>query len=994
MGPREVYEMTGDSATAMRLLVQGNNNHHHEEEPPQQHPQEEYNCLLLSALATTTINNNNTISLLDDSLEDARNVVLQSYTTPSIVSSSLSSSLQPPTQRRRRKIMEEWILAYNRGLVLFAKGHIAASIRTAWTYLQPIILGIDSGVDNGVAEPSSSSSSPPPPLEWVCRMGFLLLEGMFTLYPTRRHGRTTSTTTTTTTVAVAAAAAINNNNNNNNDDDGSSSSFDLSLIDRVLSWLIENVEKTTAAPPSSLVTTVSSSSTESRHHNNINNTTDPTTEEEENGSTTISPDPQLKFLLSLYKARFDFFERTTEDALLRDKHMRSARKELKVAMEIFQHKLRPASSSSAAPSSSASASASESLNSGEGKEEGEGRESGTFHNSNSQCSSTAADAVSLASVSSYSEEVAAATAGHTTTTTTTNNNNSNSNNDSSSSSSSSKQQQQQTSSPTPTHTQQTHTLSTRPTTSSAAAVSSTPVPSTTTTAATAAACNNSNRQLSRILQGQNQAALNLKANAEQLKGNVKKSLILCGEAHSFNNNNTNATTSPPTSDSSSSTRQCSNYYEAIHQNNLGIVYETSGNSHLALHAFSKAVRCASSHAPHTNTNTNGTNNSTSTALPRFDADGTARPEVTFAVLNNAAVCALKARNFSAAYDCYAIGLATSPVWRTRPRTWLRLSEACIGLNTNVKKERTERAHQCSKVEIEGKAMGVLLTDTIQYQGDQHRTVTTLPALASAEDRQDIRQHALLRARMALETAVQLFSEEGANADPVAFQSARLSLAYIMLEEKNFKKALDYALLVLCHHDGEDQDTSNNNNNETTTTTTTTPTVRSDNNHHESGEKTPAAAAAVVVEEDTVAFVHQTLLKRQQATARMYASEAHASLGDAMASMKLLVGDGKDDAFDRLSSDLGGVTMERAASRSTAKARLAKAQTMVRCSASAASAALGNVTASKQLAMSAQAMENSYSPSRAGTSQARKALIYCMLREGNHGAALTLLRSAR
>eukprot|EP00751_Fragilariopsis_kerguelensis_P024088 CAMPEP_0170878852 /NCGR_PEP_ID=MMETSP0734-20130129/31304_1 /TAXON_ID=186038 /ORGANISM="Fragilariopsis kerguelensis, Strain L26-C5" /LENGTH=198 /DNA_ID=CAMNT_0011261699 /DNA_START=112 /DNA_END=704 /DNA_ORIENTATION=+ len=198
MGPREVYEMTGDSATAMRLLVQGNNNHHHEEEPPQQHPQEEYNCLLLSALATTTINNNNTISLLDDSLEDARitinnnnntisllddsledarNVVLQSYTTPSIVSSSLSSSLQPPTQRRRRKIMEEWILAYNRGLVLFAKGHIAASIRTAWTYLQPIILGIDSGVDNGVAEPSSSSSSPPPPLEWVCRMGFLLLEG-------------------------------------------------------------------------------------------------------------------------------------------------------------------------------------------------------------------------------------------------------------------------------------------------------------------------------------------------------------------------------------------------------------------------------------------------------------------------------------------------------------------------------------------------------------------------------------------------------------------------------------------------------------------------------------------------------------------------------------------------------------------------------------------------------------------------------------------------
>ena len=114
----------------------------------------------------------------------------------------------------------------------------------------------------------------------------------------------------------------------------------------------------------------------------------------------------------------------------------------------------------------------------------------------------------------------------------------------------------------------------------------------------------------------------------------------------------------------------------------------------------------------------------------------------------------------------------------------------------------------------------------------------------------------------------------------------------------------------------------------------------------------------------------------------------------MASMKILVGDGKDDAFDRLSSDLGGVTIGMASGNAKAKARLAKAQTMVRCSASAASAALGNVAASKQLAMSAQAMENSYSPSREGTSQARKALIYCMLREGNHGAALTLLRSAR
>ena len=118
-------------------------------------------------------------------------------------------------------------------------------------------------------------------------------------------------------------------------------------------------------------------------------------------------------------------------------------------------------------------------------------------------------------------------------------------------------------------------------------------------------------------------------------------------------------------------------YNAIHQNNLGIVYETSGKSHLALHAFSKAIRSATSFS--NNSGTTGTNN----AVPRFESDGTARPDVTLHVLNNAAICALKSRNYDAAYECYAIGLATSHSWRKRPRTWLRLSEACIGAFTHA-----------------------------------------------------------------------------------------------------------------------------------------------------------------------------------------------------------------------------------------------------------------------------------------------------------------------
>ena len=549
MGPREVYDVSGDSEAAMRLLVSGNNNNgSSSNNNEQQIPQDEYNCLLLTALATTTTTNSSTStnenSLLDESLEDARKVVLNSYST---------SNQLPP---KRRKIIEEWILAYNRGLVLLSKGKVEESIRESWAYLQPIIV---------TKEPSSSGSSSSsqqqqqPPLELACRMGFLILEGMLTLYPTRIHGRTAVTS------------------NIHNYDEGSS--FDLGLLDEVLSWLTENVENTKAPQPT----------TASDNNNNNNNNN------QDGNNTALSPDPQLKFLLSLYNSRVDFFERTTGDSTTRDKHMRSARKELKQAMEIFQHKLRPSSSQSAS--------------------------SGGGNN----------DAISLASVSSYSEEVAAATAGHNN-----NNNNSSSNNNNNDASSVGKQGN----SPTPG------------TTSS----SSTPLPQ---PVVSSSAFNNSNRNLSRILQGQNQVALNLKANSEQLKGNVKKSLILCGEAQSFNNHTSVNPTSSGTSSSSSS------YYDAIHQNNLGIVYETSGKSHLALHAFSKAVRSA-------NSCSNSNNNA------RFESDGTARPDVTLHVLNNAAVCALKSRNYVAAYECYAIGLATSNSWRKRPRTWLRLSEACIG----------------------------------------------------------------------------------------------------------------------------------------------------------------------------------------------------------------------------------------------------------------------------------------------------------------------------
>ena len=275
------------------------------------------------------------------------------------------------------------------------------------------------------------------------------------------------------------------------------------------------------------------------------------------------------------------------------------------------------------------------------------------------------------------------------------------------------------------------------------------------------------------------------------------------------------------------------------------------------------------------------------------------------------------------------------------------------MNAAVQKERAESVSKCSKVEVDGKAKGIVLAET-EMDGVNDQPPNTLPALASPEDLKSIRENALMRAKMALKMALELFGESGTASNDLELQSARLSLAYVSLETKDFKTALEYSMMVL-------------------------------NNSNASADK-PAAE-----DEDPAKTARRIMMKRQTATARMYASEASASLGDPMASMKILVGDGKDDAFDRLSSDLGGVTIGMASTNNKGKERLAKAQTMVRCSASAVSASLGNLAASKKLAITAQSYENSYMASREGPSQARKALLYCMLREGNHGAAINLLR---
>ena len=143
-----------------------------------------------------------------------------------------------------------------------------------------------------------------------------------------------------------------------------------------------------------------------------------------------------------------------------------------------------------------------------------------------------------------------------------------------------------------------------------------------------------------LLQGLNQSALNLKARLEQLKGNSKKSLVLCAEAHS-------------------------SAYESTHFNNLAFVYAANGKRNLALHSCARSLR-ASSVAAET--------------FP-FSSDGTASPEPTWSIVHNAAILSFQAGNYVSAYECMANCVQNSREYSERPRCWLRMAEACIGMYT-------------------------------------------------------------------------------------------------------------------------------------------------------------------------------------------------------------------------------------------------------------------------------------------------------------------------
>jgi tetratricopeptide (TPR) repeat protein len=245
--------------------------------------------------------------------------------------------------------------------------------------------------------------------------------------------------------------------------------------------------------------------------------------------------------------------------------------------------------------------------------------------------------------------------------------------------------------------------------------------------------------------------------------------------------------------------------------------------------------------------------------------------------------------------------------------------------------------------------GILLENALFTDHSEIELEDIAEVLGSPEDLKQVKRSPLIRARASFEHALGDTKSLGNE----ALSSARLTLAYVYLAFQDYAKALEMAKQVL---------------------TTSDLFINTDN-----------AASR--------------LQARRVATARLYAAEASCALGESASAMQLLLGDGKvllgsgseDVVFDRLANDLSGVSVKTAAASTSGKRRHASAQAVVRSSASSVAALMGNLTVAKKFAMSAQDMEDicSTNPER---SPGRRALIYTLLREGNHGPALALLRS--
>ena len=368
--------------------------------------------------------------------------------------------------------------------------------------------------------------------------------------------------------------------------------------------------------------------------NQTRSSTTTTTQNKNHDSTTCffnESITEIKYHLHLYKTRIKFIREEYQMEEQDDAKTRVARKELKNAMEIYHRKL-------ANPSSSTTTTAAKKNNSSGG---GEGS---TIHSRGGSLDESAAASTYEGSINSTTSNLDTMPTTTKTTTTTSSGSSYNNHQDS-----------------TTTSQQKTKTAF-----------------------------------KSKRLHDQNQYALYLKANLEHFKGNTKKSLKLCAEAlhasqrrresveemftnnnnnkddgHFNGNNNNNNSDKQNSSMRQSLVERCQDKDYAIYYNNLGILHQSSGKVHIAMHYFTKGLSCIERLEKQ-----HKTLSSTS-----FEVDGTIGIIPKHEILYNTAICANTVpgnKNAKFAYECMAKCVHGSHSFRKRPRCWLRMAESCVG----------------------------------------------------------------------------------------------------------------------------------------------------------------------------------------------------------------------------------------------------------------------------------------------------------------------------
>jgi hypothetical protein len=222
-------------------------------------------------------------------------------------------------------------------------------------------------------------------------------------------------------------------------------------------------------------------------------------------------------------------------------------------------------------------------------------------------------------------------------------------------------------------------------------------------------------------------------------------------------------------------------------------------------------------------------------------------------------------------------------------------------------------------------------------------------LGSEMDLQQVAEQPLCRAYTCLEKVIGMNEEKRIDKD--CLESACCSLAFLKLELRDYQGASDVAMSMLLEDD-------------------------------EAYWR-------------QVGGLRERLHKQRLACARLYASEAFSALGNTKSAMQLM-GKENDSSFrNGLAVDLSGGIAPNIDVNDVSK--LINATTVVQTNASSVSASMGDMGEAEKLAMSAlQSAEQNQSDALSAldsTARARKALLYCMLQEGNREGALELLASA-